>query len=282
MKSGASVLVDIGNSRLKALPLAAFADNSWPASLSQSDLDGKPFHRALDEVLAPLVDSAQGDGSAGESAPALWATGGRHDPEIEDWCHRRRWPLRLVRAGESGGSPARPLSSGYDRPETLGSDRWLAMIAAVQLAPPPLLLADAGTALTLDVVLSKGGGQSHAGGLILPGLKLSRQSLEPYVGKTGSAGAGQSSGPSPVGRSTAEGVEKGALLAACSAIAALVVALKRQHGRCALLLTGGDGEQLTQTAALKVHRAKFEPQLTLRGLAALARAADGDRRGGRL
>ncbi len=59
MKSGASVLVDIGNIRLKALPLAAFADDSWPAPLRQSDLDGKPFHQALDEVRLRTADGGE-------------------------------------------------------------------------------------------------------------------------------------------------------------------------------------------------------------------------------
>ena len=272
MKPKASLLLDIGNSRLKALPLAALDSGSWQASLSQSDLEGKPFAQALDEALDEtlrgLFDDRQG-GWADELAPTLWATGGRHDAEVEQWCHSRRWPLLLIHASESWG----PLSNGYDRPEALGSDRWLAMIAAMQLAPLPLVVADAGTALTVDVLLSKGGGSSHAGGLILPGLKLSRQSLEPYVGNTVATEVGRDSSPSPVGRSTAEGIEKGTLLAACSAIAALVTGLRRRHGSCSLLFTGGDGAQLAQMAELQSSKPKFEPQLPLRGLALRARAA---------
>ena len=267
MEPGNPLLLDIGNSRLKALPLAAFASDRWQASLSQSELDGKPFQQVLDEVLGRLLDDAR---SRGAATPALWATGGRRDPEVERWCRSRHWQLHLVRAGESP-APIR-LSTSYHRPESLGSDRWLAMIAALQLASPPLVVADAGTALTLDVVLGEGGINSHDGGVILPGLQLARQSLEPCVGELAPDGARRDSPPS-VGRSTAEGIEKGALLAAGSAIAALLAELKQQQGCCSLLLTGGDGERLAQAAMLQAWQPRFEPQLTLRGLAAVARAA---------
>ena len=279
MRPQASLLLDIGNSRLKALPLAAFDSDRWQAFLSQSDLESKPFNQALDEVLGRLFDD---NGGAGDLAPTLWATGGSCDAEVEKWCRGRRWPLRLVHAEKSWGS----LNNGYDRPETLGSDRWLAMIAAMRLAPLPLVVADAGTALTLDVLLGGGGGHSHLGGLIMPGLQLARQSLEPLVGKTVPAEVSPKinpeinpaiipdSAPSPVGRSTAEGIEKGSLLAACSAIAALVTELRRQHGSCSLLLTGGNGGQLAQMTALRSFKPKFEPQLPLRGLALRAQAQE--------
>ena len=50
---------------------------------------------------------------------------------------------------------------------SLGVDRFLAMLAALERFPnSPLLVIDAGSAVTFDVIDAKG---MHQGGLIMPG-----------------------------------------------------------------------------------------------------------------
>ncbi|WP_049724097.1 type III pantothenate kinase [Gilvimarinus polysaccharolyticus] len=66
------------------------------------------------------------------------------------------------------------VTSGYQEPATLGVDRWLGLLGARQLCAGPVLLVDAGTALTVDLLASDG---RHLGGYIAPGLALMRQSL---------------------------------------------------------------------------------------------------------
>jgi type III pantothenate kinase len=62
----------------------------------------------------------------------------------------------------------------YERPDRLGVDRWLALIAAHRACPGPLLVVDAGTAITYDLLLGDG---RHLGGLILPGIEMMRDGL---------------------------------------------------------------------------------------------------------
>lgn len=66
------------------------------------------------------------------------------------------------------------MVSGYQRPEQLGVDRLLAMVAARARDTRPLCVVDAGTAITVDFLDGEG---QHLGGFILPGIRMSRDSL---------------------------------------------------------------------------------------------------------
>lgn len=62
----------------------------------------------------------------------------------------------------------------YEDPQSLGVDRWLALLAAYNDAPNETwLIIDAGTAVTIDL-MDKG---NHMGGLIVPGLELLHSSF---------------------------------------------------------------------------------------------------------
>jgi type III pantothenate kinase len=72
----------------------------------------------------------------------------------------------------------RSFKCGYKKPSDLGVDRFLAMIAAIELYKNQnLLVVDVGSAITFDVVLSSG---KHDGGLIMPGLLAIRNSFDKF------------------------------------------------------------------------------------------------------
>lgn len=67
------------------------------------------------------------------------------------------------------------FKNAYKTPEQLGADRFVAMLAAHQLADNrPCIVIDCGTAVTIDAIDASG---QHLGGLILPGLQVSSNSL---------------------------------------------------------------------------------------------------------
>jgi len=67
------------------------------------------------------------------------------------------------------------LKNSYKKPNLLGSDRWLAMIACYEMCDKNSFFAiDIGSAVTIDVVDSLG---NHQGGLIFPGLHKIRQTF---------------------------------------------------------------------------------------------------------
>lgn len=66
------------------------------------------------------------------------------------------------------------VTSGYQEPESLGVDRWLAVVAAYNEIKSACIVVDCGTAITIDLVDERG---RHLGGYILPGFKLMTSSL---------------------------------------------------------------------------------------------------------
>ena len=69
---------------------------------------------------------------------------------------------------------AKGVSNAYLKPEKLGVDRWLALLAAYHHFTAPICVVDCGTAITLDVIDQQG---MHLGGMIMPGLSLMKQAL---------------------------------------------------------------------------------------------------------
>lgn len=66
------------------------------------------------------------------------------------------------------------LTVAYDKPETLGTDRYLAMLGARGLSQQALGVVGCGTAITLDIIDKDG---LHLGGIILPGIRLAENAL---------------------------------------------------------------------------------------------------------
>ena len=71
------------------------------------------------------------------------------------------------------------MTNAYPQPQSLGVDRWLALIAARQLAPGWACVIDAGTALTIDALDAAG---LHLGGLIIPGSRMIEARPENLIG----------------------------------------------------------------------------------------------------
>jgi len=70
------------------------------------------------------------------------------------------------------------LINSYEKPNMLGSDRWLAMIALYEMNPVKgFILVDIGTAITIDVVDNSG---LHLGGVIFPGLLKIRDTFDHF------------------------------------------------------------------------------------------------------
>lgn len=67
------------------------------------------------------------------------------------------------------------LKNAYENPQQLGADRFVAMLAGYYKAgDKACIIVDCGTAVTIDAIDNTG---QHLGGLILPGLQVSSDSL---------------------------------------------------------------------------------------------------------
>lgn len=152
----------------------------------------------------------------------------------------------------------------YAEPARLGVDRWLALVAARRHFPGDVLIVDAGTAITFDLLAADG---RHLGGLILPGVEAMRDTLLrgtqiPRLEVPDRVAA-------PVDRPWAEDTAGAIGAATIQAPAALAERLQRALAERAggvprLLVTGGDGARLLP--ALPTG-AELVPDLVLQGLA---------------
>lgn len=150
----------------------------------------------------------------------------------------------------------------YENPRRLGVDRWMAALYASRRGPAPVMVVDAGTAMTIDVVADF----QHLGGLIVPGLALMERSL---MQRTADIDV-DAPAPSAAawGMTTSDAVRNGALVA----LAGAVERAMRMSGDAPMpaeqvVVTGGDGETL---AGALTFDAVFEAHVVLEGLAIYA------------
>lgn len=158
--------IDIGNSRLKWALYAA----------------PRPGARLLDQgaVFLETIDTLADRDWKSLPAPASMlgcvvagdAVRRRVEEQMELWDIEPRWVVPSLH--EAG------LTSGYDHPNRLGADRWVALAGArsrLLAAGParPALVVMVGTAVTVDALDADG---RFLGGLILPGFGLMLRALE--------------------------------------------------------------------------------------------------------
>lgn len=154
------------------------------------------------------------------------------------------------------------LANGYDQPESLGVDRWLAAIASWNLEPGhAILIIDAGTALTIDTISSDG---VFVGGYIIPGYRMMQQVL---VDKTAAICVDIASSLLADFRSaptnTAKAVQYGAAYAISAIASGALRDFRDRHPSGKVYFTGGDGLKI---ATYLTMEAAFYPDLVLDGL----------------
>jgi len=243
------LLIDVGNSSIKwavgdsCQPLTALDVHRCPRRSHQDTSDESDaqvllsdLHRHNISVLPVWVSSVAGEPFDSELIHCFQAAG---------------WPTVMV---ESAKRCEHHVVNSYPEPQSMGVDRWLAMVAARHGHADPLVVVDAGTALTIDVVAADG---CHQGGYILPGVRLMEEALIRETGRVRfSDTALVTIDP---GQSTAQCVTSGLWIAAFGAIS--LVAKRYPDHR--IVLTGGGGEALL-TVGL---RGEWRPHLVLEGLA---------------
>jgi type III pantothenate kinase len=154
----------------------------------------------------------------------------------------------------------------YAEPEHLGVDRWLALIAAHRHAPGAALIVDAGTAITYDLLLADG---THLGGLILPGVRMLRESLRAGTRIPPWEEQQEPGADDPAWASDTAAAIAGASLQAPAALAERLWGRLRDRAGTEplLILTGGDAQRLAPLVGTPIH---ILPALVLQGLAFLA------------
>ena len=243
------LLIDVGNSRVK---WAWCTDPARPL-----EAEGSIVHAANREQW---LDQLAGGGGGAANSILVSDVAGLDQPEI-----RRLQALYQCQPGfVQVQADCLNLVVAYPNPGNLGVDRWLAMLAAWQPQPRPLVLIDAGSALTVDLITAQG---RHLGGWIAPGLRgLAEGLAQGAPGLPATPGFSEDAAPA--------NDTQPAILNARSALVAGLVQQAMEHlvqesGRPATdieqVITGGDGAQVAKL--LRHHdRMTLRPHLVLDGL----------------
>jgi type III pantothenate kinase len=156
-----------------------------------------------------------------------------------------------------------------EQPERVGLDRLLNVVAAKDRVkrPLPMLIVDAGSAVTIDEVDATG---AFAGGVIFPGCQLMTKALHEYTDALPEVTIDRVNPPMP-GNSTVGAIQAGVFWAVAGGIKAILRQLSFRarseswHGRedPVVFLTGGDAELLEPVMDSWVT---LWPEMTLEGI----------------
>jgi type III pantothenate kinase len=156
-----------------------------------------------------------------------------------------------------------PMPTDLEEPESCGTDRLCAGVAAYDRLGEACVIADFGTAITIDCVDEKG---VFLGGSILPGLRSQALALHEKTEQIPAFEIG------PVdwvfGVNTRQAVLGGIVRGARGALQAIVEAYAQQLGRWpTVLLTGADARLICERPGESAIVQTIVPDLTLRGVA---------------
>jgi type III pantothenate kinase len=129
-----------------------------------------------------------------------------------------------------------PIENLYQTPETLGKDRLAAAVGANELFPDQnLLIIDAGTAITYDLVSEK---NQYIGGNISPGLEMRFKALNHFTGKLPLVGYKDDF--EMIGRNTIDAIRAGVQNGILYEIAQTIDFFNRNYRNLHIIMTGGD------------------------------------------
>jgi len=247
-----SLLIDAGNSRLKWSVLHA---GGRSAQQSCPYAPGLPVPAAALACLQQLLE-----GQAGVEQLVLVHVlgeafaGGLAALEKSHHCR-----VQVVRSLATHAG----ITNAYARPEHLGADRFVGLLAARRLLPAqPAIVIDCGTAVTLDGLHVDG---RHCGGLILPGLGLLGQAL---TSRTQAAHMAEldMSGPMIFADNTRQAMGSGCLLGLTGALEGIRRRMQAQLGpETVTLLCGGDAGRL-HALMEQPEQTRLVPDLLMTGL----------------
>ncbi|TCK06014.1 type III pantothenate kinase [Marinobacterium mangrovicola] len=147
------------------------------------------------------------------------------------------------------------VKNSYAKPELMGVDRWLAMLAAWDRAGVGCCVVDCGSAITVDYLNAAG---VHRGGYILPGMGLLSAALLAKTARVFVDAPAEEFDLSP-GRSTSDAVTHGSNFLFDALVQRVLASLAPGEP---LFITGGDGALFHRLAG----RGEWLPDLVLDGL----------------
>jgi type III pantothenate kinase len=223
---GRNLIIDIGNSLIKA---AIFIGDGLAVLWTGELVDEHVLNALIEEhrPAAAIISSVralpvQHVGSAPVLPPELQFLAGHDFPVLVAGHH-----LEL------------PVTLRYDTPDTLGTDRLAAAIAAAARFPGEhSAVVNAGSCLTIEFVNDK---NEYLGGTIAPGLMMRLKAMHHFTGRLplvdqlpGDVGM--------IGNTTKNAMLSGAINGMSAEIDGIISQRQKEIGFFNVILSGGDGK----------------------------------------
>lgn len=192
---------------------------------------------------------------------------------VEAVAERRGLGLVVASAGSV------PIAVRVERPDEVGADRLVNVLAAARLYGTPAVVVDLGTATTLECVASDG---AYVGGAIAPGLELGMEAL---AARTAKLPRIELRAPDrAIGRTTVQAMQSGTVLGYRALVAGLLDRVQAELAELSgvepsgvrTVLTGGLSAAPWARGLPGIDT--IDPELTLKGLAILHAEVGGGQR----
>ena len=160
------------------------------------------------------------------------------------------------------GTPV-PLKIDYETLDTLGIDRVAAAIGALKSFQGPLVVVDAGTCITCDLIDEK---NIFKGGTISPGLQMRLQAMHTFTAKLPLVKLKRPK--QLISKSTDDAILSGVVNGSQQEIAGLIRQYQKEHPNLKVIICGGDALYFDKIIELNIF---VLPNLVLEGLNAILR-----------
>ena len=249
------LLVDIGNSRVA---VAAWTGGKrHPAKHLPAD----PFS-PVGELIKRMWNDLPG---AGKRAVIVSSVCPTVLAELQSFCRSHDvGPVLVV-----GQDIDPPIAADVDEPDKVGTDRLCVAAAAFEKVEQACVVADFGTALTIDLVADN---DVFIGGTIMPGVALAARALNEYTAQLPLVEVGAPT--DTLGKDTVSAIRNGIFAMMVGALREVTERFATQIGKWPILIvTGGDAQAIASACEFVDHVA---PDLCLDGLVIAYRNAAGE------
>jgi type III pantothenate kinase len=153
-----------------------------------------------------------------------------------------------------------PMDLSVNEPEKVGTDRVLAAVAAYAVVENAIVVADFGTAVTIDLVDDRG---VFLGGVILPGFEISAKALNEYTAQLPLVKVGRPK--LPWGKNTTEAINCGLYYSAIATLQEIIRRYAEKIGTWPQTILTGSAAELIKDDCEFID--SYVPHLVVKGIA---------------
>ena len=152
-----------------------------------------------------------------------------------------------------------PMQLWVDEPDKIGTDRVVSAAAAYEVAEDAVIIADFGTAVTIDLVDQNG---IFLGGVILPGFEISAKALRDYTAQLPNIKITKPK--APYGKNTADAINCGLYYSIVGALEEIIRRYSEEFGKWPQTVITGSAAKIIASDCEFIDN--YVPNLVINGI----------------